>query len=369
MTVLVRSRLGVYRLLLRIVRSLRSHLGLEKTTYVQQRVPEYRRYWEQAASDLSADFRVLSESIWEVSRGGARTRLANYVTEFDDPVTLALAGDKPLIYRLAQAERVPVPEYVVVDPGAPRLALDFHRNSGPCVVKPARDTSSGLGVTTYVTSRRGLLWAIARASMFCPEVMVEALVPGESYRLLFLEGRMIHAVRRRGTRVTGDGIGTVRQLVTRAHRARLDRIGELTLAAQGLSADAVPPAGASVLVRGLPAGETRQRELRTVYDEDVTALIAADVVVQLLPLVRRVGASFAGVDVVSVDPALPLRPGAAAMIEINTTPGIHHHHVPGTPAERFAVAEVVLERLLARAVRDAQSARAAIATAPLEAGR
>jgi len=367
--VLDRLRLGTYRLLLRVLRSLRSHLGLEKTTYVQQRVPEYRRYWERAAATLSADFRDLSDSIWEVTRDGARTRLANYVTEFDDPVTLSLAGDKPLVYRLAEAEGVPVPEHVVVDASSPRRALDFHGRVGPCVVKPARDTSSGLGVTTYVTSRRGVLWAIARASIFCPEIVVEALVPGESYRLLFLEGELIHAVRRRGTRIAGNGVGTVAELAMRSHRISVDRIGVLTLAAQGLAPDDVPQAGASVLVRGLPSGETRTRELRTVYDEDVTALIGPDMVAQLRPLVRRLGASFAGVDVVAVDPTQRLQPGAAAMIEVNTTPGIHHHRISGTPGEPFPVAELVLDRLLARAARQRHAAPAPRAPEPSEAGR
>jgi hypothetical protein len=355
MSDLLQFRVACYRFLLRIVRSLRAHLGLERTTYIDRRVPEYRRYWEAAAAALSAEFEALSDSVWEVRRDDARTRIAHYVTEFDNPVTLSVAGDKALVYRLAEAEGIPVPDHVLVGPGTLRAGADFlQRHHGPCVVKPARDTSSGLGVTTYVFSRHALEWAIARASLFCADVIVESHVPGESYRLLFLEGRMIHAVRRRGTRVTGDGVGTVGSLVARAFGEPLDRIAEVTLAAQALSGESVPAPGTSVLVSGLPPGEKRRRELRTVYDEDVTGMIGAGLVTQLQPLVSRVGASFAGVDIVAVDPTLPLREGGAALIEINTTPGIHHHNVPGVAGGRFVVAEVVLGQLLAGAAQKRQ---------------
>lgn len=347
---LLRFRVVCWRFLLRILRSLRSHLGLERTRYIDQRVEEYRTYWEDAALALSVDFEALSESIWELRRDGVRTRVAHYVTEFDDPVTLRLAGDKALIYRMAEAEGVSVPEHVLVGTGTLQDAVNFlHRSNGPCVVKPARDTSSGLGVTTYVFSQNELEWAIARASIFCSDVIVESVVPGESYRLLFLEGRMINAVKRRGTRVSGDGVGTVRELVAQSYGEPLDSIADLTLGAQGLSGDTVPPQGASVLVRGLPSREARKRDLRTVYDEEMTGSISSDLVMELQPLVARAGASFAGVDVITVDPTVPLGQAGGALIEINTTPGIHHHNIPGAAGGTFTVAEVVLRRLLAAA--------------------
>jgi len=341
-----RHRVVSERFLLRILRSLRSHLGFETTTYIDERVGQYRRYWEEAASALSAEFEALTDSIWEVRRDGARTRIAHYVTEFDNPVTLRLAGDKALLYRLAGGTGISLPEHVVigidsVDEAQGLLA----RTGGPCVVKPARDTASGLGITTYVGGRYQLEWAVALASIFCPEVLVESQVPGESYRLLFLNGRMIHAVRRRGTRVQADGIHTVQELAARARVGPLDHFVERTLAAQGWAADAVPPNGTSVLLRGLPPGQSRTRELRTVYDEDATELIGPDLVAEVRTLVSRLGVSFAGIDVVTVDPSRSLT-GSGALIEINTTPGIHHHDVHRNGGQPFRVGEAVLSELL-----------------------
>lgn len=343
----LRIRMGAERLILTVVRSLRHHLGLEKTTYVDQRVGQYRRYWEEAATALSADFEPLTERVWEVRRDGARTRIAHYVTELDNPVTLRLAGDKKYLYALAGSTGVPVPEHVFVGvDGIDEAHRLLGRIDGPCVVKPTRDTSSGLGITTYVSGRYGLEWAIARASLWCPEILVERQVPGESYRLLFLKGDMIHAVRRRGSRVRGDGVHTVRELASRGGVA-MDRLAHLTLEAQGLATGAVPADGASVLIGGLPVGEHRTRELRTVYDEDATNVIAPGLVAEIRPVVLGLGAAFAGVDVVTVDPTRPLRETGGAFIEVNTTPGIHHHDVRSEEGTNFRVGEIVLDELLA----------------------
>jgi cyanophycin synthetase len=340
-------RIGFKRLILRVVRSLRYHLGLEKTTYVDHRVEQYRRYWADAASALSAEFEPLTDSVWEVRRNGKSTRIAHYVTELDNPVTLRLAGDKEYLYRLAEAAGTPVPEHVFVDveclDDAQRLLA---RTGGPLVVKPARDTSSGLGITTYVHGRRGLEWAIARASVWCPDILVESQAPGESYRLLFLVGNMIHAVRRRGTRVEADGVGTVRALAASAGVGRLDRLAMQTIQAQSLDAESVPPKGASILIRGLPESENRTRELRTVYDEDVTGLICPGIVDEIRPLIERLDTSFAGVDIVTVDPSRTLHEVGGVFLEVNTTPGIHHHDIRGEGSQPFQVGEVALAHLL-----------------------
>lgn len=344
-----RQKVRLKRLLLRLGTSVRARLGLRHTTYVNERVDEYRRYWEDAATALGAEFEALTDSLWEIRRDGARTRISNYVTQLDDAVTLRIAGDKELVYHMADREGVPIPEHSVFSIDSFDVGAEFLRRAEqPCVVKPVRDTSSGLGVTTHVTGTRQLEWAVARASLFCPEVLVERVVPGESYRLLFLDGGMIHAVRRLGTRVRGDGGRTIRELTVDAYGERaLDRIARATLDLQGLSPESVPAPGASVLVRGVPPETSRTKELRTVYDQEATSSIAPSLVEELRPLVSRVGASFCGVDVVTSDPSLPLRRSGGAFIEVNTTPGIHHHYVASDAGDRPGVAEAVLRRLLA----------------------
>src|SRR5688572_32104639 len=49
------------------------------------------------------------------------------------------------------------------------------------------------------------------------------LIAGASYRLLYLEGRLIDAVRRDPPTVTGDGYSTIRRLIAHENRRRLER--------------------------------------------------------------------------------------------------------------------------------------------------
>jgi cyanophycin synthetase len=335
------------RLRHRVARFVAGALRTRRTVYVDQRVAEYRAYWEGAARVLGAEFVPLSESLWEVRRAGRRTRVSNYVTECDDPVTLRVAGDKVLCLRLAAEAGVPVPRHVAVSPGDLAPAFRFlAAERGPCVVKPAAATSSGLGVTTGIWDRRRLRDAAALASLFDTRLLVEQMVVGESCRLLYLDGRFLHAVRRRGVRVTGDGVRTIAQLLEpgRAKVAR-DRLALHTLAVQGMTPASVPRAGVVVVVRGVPAVSRAASELRTVYDESVTDLCAPALAEQLAGVVRGVGSEFAGVDIVCLDLSGPLRPGGGAFLEINTTPGIHHHSVDQADGAN-PVAEPVLAYLL-----------------------
>jgi cyanophycin synthetase len=326
----------------------RRALGLDDTVYVDARVEEYRRYWEAAARSLGADMSALADGIWEVRYRSVRTRIAGYVLSLDDPVTLRIAGNKALCYRLARDAGVPVAEHRVVRlanvAAARSLLLE---RPGLYVVKPARGSSSGIGVTTCVSTPEELEAAAVLASLFCDELLVERMVPGESYRLLFLDGEFLHAVRRRGTRVVGDGRSTVAELLRRQPDAgRLDALAEMTLGAQGLGPASVPAAGRSVLVRGLPPGTSRSRELRTIYDEPATELLHPEVVAAAGRVVQALGSQFAGVDVVTADPAVPLDRSGGVFLEINTTPGIHHHCLEAEGGQTSAVATRVLQFLL-----------------------
>lgn len=345
----VHWRLRARRWQCRLARAGRRLLGLSRTVYVDQRVAEYRGYWEAAARLVGAEFTPLTEEIWEIRRGPRRTRIASYVVPADDPVTLRLAGNKRFCYDLAGRQGVPVPEHVAcrlsgLDAGHALLT----RRGPPLVVKPAVNSSSGIGVTTLVATPAQLERAAALASLFSDELIVEAMVPAESCRLLFLDGQLLHAVRRRGVRVTGDGRTSLGALMDR-HGVRAWRTDPLireTLAAQRLAPTGVPGAGREIVVRCLPAAEAGTEELRTVYDESITGLVHPALREQLAAVVRALGSRFAGVDVLTNDPAAPLRESGGVFLEINTTPGIHHHYTTPEDRRTHPVAVQVLEYLL-----------------------
>jgi cyanophycin synthetase len=324
-----------------------ARLGSRRTVYVTERLDEYRRYWEDGAASLGATFNPLTREVWEVRAGTRVVRLSNHITPCDDHATRILAGDKPYCYGLAMGLGVPVPDHVVFEVGDLVLAHRFFKgHDPPFVVKPAKDTASGLGISTGLSTWPAVVRAIALASFYGRTLLLERMVPGESCRLLYLDGELIHAVRRRGLRVTGDGQRTLAGLLEASGLGYLDNddITSFTLAAFGWAVSGVPAKGEEVLVRGLPASTDERRELRTVYDENVTSLCAPGLASELGAVVRALGSEFAGIDIIANDLGRRLEESGGTFLEINTTPGIHHHYVAPRPAE--PVAKLVLAHLL-----------------------
>ena len=336
----------------RVWRRVRHALGLVKTVYVQDRVPYFFELWRSAAADLKWQFTALSRSVWEIRDGGELvSRISNFVVQLDDPVTLDIAGDKLLTYKLLREAGLTIPPYASFDLASlGELRRFTERESGPFVVKPARNTSSGLGVTTGLRRHGECLYASALALTYCDEALVERQIPGESYRLLFLGGRMICASRRAGLRVTGDGASTIGELIGRGAGGRhADTDVRSTLAAQRLTLQTVLPKGSTVLVRSAGASVGGgSSEVRTIYTEDVTGLVCSSIVEQGRRASVALGSEFCGVDVITTDPTIPLAESGGAINEVNTTPGLHHHYGLGAEASREPLACTVLRYVSAK---------------------
>ena len=346
----VSPRLRARRIGATLAREGRRVLGMTRTVYVDQRVDEYRGYWEGAVRLLGGELADVAPGIWEARLDGRRTRVAGHVVQADDPVTLRVAGDKALCLRLAREAGVRVPDHLAFGLGTlARAQRKVASDGGLWVVKPARGSSSGVGITTGVRTAAQVEDAAVLASLFSPDLLLERMVPGESCRLLYLEGELLHAVRRRGVRVTGDGRTPLRRLSAERGLGPVlaDPASAETLAAQGLGPGSVPEAGREVVLRGIPAVPGAGREMRTVYDETVTDRVHPALAAALGRVVRRLGSRFAGVDVVTLDPGAPLEDTGGAFLEINTTPGIHHHYHTDAERRTHPVAVAVLRRLLA----------------------
>ena len=318
----------------------------------RERSAFYQRIWSNAADAIGAAIEPLGDGIFEISRGDARTRVYRNLTPLDDPITLAVAGNKPLTYRLLSADGLPTPPHTEFTLRSLGRAVEFFESGRvTCVVKPARDTGAGHGVTTGITDRRSLARAATLAASYGESLLIEQQVRGENFRLLYLDGTLLDAVVRRSPTVIGDGQSTVRTLVRQANESRLARGAagaqflltfdldmNRTLAAQKLSLRSVPEAG-------------RRVTLKTVVNENggsdnltATHVLCDSVVADGARAAAAIGSRLAGVDIISPDPTVPLAEAGGVISEVNTTPGLYYHyHKADGPTP---VAVPILERLL-----------------------
>jgi len=333
----------------------------------------HERTWKEAAAEIGATCTSLGSNIFEISLDGERTRVVENVSAIDDPPTLALLHDKPIISRILDAEGLPVPRHATFTLSDLSPTIEFLRaNDGDCVVKPAGGTGGGRGVTTGIRKVSHLARAAAHAAIYADQLMIEQQIEGDNYRLLYLDGELIDSFIRRQPTVVGDGRSTVRALVKRLNEERaksgvglsqvlltIDLDMKRTLARQNLKLGSIPADGMSV-------------RLKTVINENggadnatATQILCDDIVEECARAVRAVRARFVGVDIVTRDPRVSLVEAGGAILELNGTPNLYYHYHKQDGA--FPVATYLLRALL-KTSTEAEAGGWERAGNPLESG-
>jgi D-alanine-D-alanine ligase-like ATP-grasp enzyme len=312
----------------------------------------YRRIWTEAAAEVGAEVDELGDGFLELSTGGSHTRVRDELVALDDPVSIELSFDKPLVHRLLAAEGLPVPEHVEIDASSPAEAEAFLAG-GRCVVKPASGTGVGAGVTGGLERPTEVARALAAASRYGDRILLERQVEGDVYRLLLLDGELVDTIRRRPPELAGDGRSTVLELVEAENRRRLDARGEaglwllridldalLALERAGLAPGSVVPSGRTIGVKSV-TNQNRVEDNETVREAPAPELVA-----EAAAAARAVGLRLAGVDIVAPSLAGSLRETGGVVLEVNCTPGLHHHYLVAEPERATRVAVPILRKLL-----------------------
>ncbi len=283
--------------------------------------------------------RLNTGSLVRLGHGARQRRIL--AAEIDETSAIAenIAQDKELTKALLRAVGVPVPQGRPVKDATDAWAA-AQEIGGPVVVKPQYG-NQGRGVAVNLTGQSAVVAAFHAAQQEGSSIIVESYCPGFDHRLLVVGGRVVAAARRDPPHVRGDGVRTVKELVAEANRdprrgedhatalskLRLDDIAAAVLAEQGLRPESVPAKGRTVLLR-------RNGNLSTGGSAtDVTDLVHPDVAARAVDAARMVGLHVAGVDVVCLDPSVPLEEQHGAIVEVNAAPGLRMHLEPteGSP--------------------------------------
>lgn len=331
----MRALMSVERKARRLQKMVVDWAGWSGQIYFEHRVAEYREMWRKVAAREGAAFSELAGDLWQIKAGPQRIRILNHELEFDNPVTLGLAGRKTVVHSLLAGAGLSIPEHAVFSLDRLDVARQFvSAHPDGCVIKPANGYG-GKGVTTHVQHPSEVRRASILASLYDGEILIEAQIPGESYRLLVLEGKVVHAVCRRGPRVQGDGTSTVAQLLAQENARRkaaqqhaidVDRDCVFTLKHQGLTLESRPATGRVVVVKSVNDAARKYVEVRTVYTQTVTDEVCESIRRDAEMAAQLVGSEFLGVDVITPDSSVPLQQSGGVINEVNTTPALHHHY-------------------------------------------
>ncbi|MEO8167243.1 MAG: hypothetical protein ABI623_03290, partial [bacterium] len=141
----------------------------------------YSRLWREASTKVGAEFMQLPDGFYKIRMNGHSTLVYNGIVMLDNPVTLQLAGNKPLVHTMLAAQGLPVPQHVTFTLGTLNEAGAFlEQQRCSCVVKPALDSGAGDGVTTNIRTSKDLLRASVAASLHGDRLMIEEQIKGDS---------------------------------------------------------------------------------------------------------------------------------------------------------------------------------------------
>lgn len=288
-----------------------------------------------AAIARNIPYRRMTEgSMVRFGWGSKKRRIQAAELDVTSAIAEAIAQDKDLTKKLLAAAGVPVPGGRAVRDADDAWAAACEIGL-PVVVKP-NDGNQGKGVTVNITSEEHLRQAYATAKAFRDDVLVERYMPGNDFRLLVVGDKLVAAARRDPPSVVGDGILTIAALVeqinqdprrgsghsTSLTKIRFDDIAYACLAAQGFTADTIPPLGKRVNLRNnanLSTGGSAT---------DVTDDVHPDVAARAIAAAQMVGLDICGVDVVCDSILRPIEEQGGGIVEVNAAPGLRMHLNP-----------------------------------------
>jgi cyanophycin synthetase len=304
--------------------------------------------------------RLNEGNLVQLGYGASQRRIWTAETDMTSAIAEGIARDKDLAKGLLATCGVPVPEGQIVS--TPEEAWEVAQEIGlPVVVKPS-DGNHGRGVSLDLSTQRDVESAFHLAAPHGSDVMVERFVRGNEHRLLVVGGKVVAAARGEAAWITGDGISTVAQLVdaqlnTDPRRGMeedfpLGRIEtsedgaiRLDLERQGLTPQAVPASGRTVLIQ-------RNGNVAIDCTDDVHPEVQ-----HIVSLAARVvGLDIAGIDVVAQDISRPLHEQGGAVVEINAGPGLLMHLKPATGSPR-PVGRAICEHLFPETTENGNAAQ------------
>ncbi len=342
------------RLIGKIYFKVHPQLRRNRAAFEKLRIDYYTKFWHQAAEAIHADIEHLGDNFLRVSKNGRWTVVNNGNVMLDDHVTLDMAGNKVLIQSLLSKLDFPVPQSHIYKLDTIDTAIEFQKQLGRKVVVKPKHSSTGRGVTVNIETEEELVTASVEAASIDANLILEEHIEGASFRLLYLRGQFIDAVRRDPPMITGDGKNSIKVLISHENKKRINqqKVEALspftidaecinTLKKKGLSLKSVPKLGDKIQVMTVVNLNSRF-ENHIVRDE-----VHPETIKMGAKVCAHFGVDLAGIDLMARDISQPLSGGNGVINEINTTPGLHHHDLVAEEDQRIRVGELILEDLLA----------------------
>ncbi|MEM9277974.1 MAG: cyanophycin synthetase [Pseudomonadota bacterium] len=310
----------------------------------------YRELWRDTAVAIGADHRETQHGFIRLTRDGLTTYAQDYLLMLDSHLVLEVMGNKAVTLELLKELGAPVPESCEFSLSDFTAAEKLLSRSGNIVVKPKCGTGGGRGVTTGITNRDKLISSAKFAARSGPQLIAEAQLDQPCFRLLYLDGKLLDAVRRDPPSVIGDGKTSIRNLIKQENKRRtsgsdvialsplnIDRDSKNWLLEQDRKLSDIPADAEIVQVkRAINQNNSSQ-------NVNVTSRISEQINLECGKIASALSIRLAGIDLYCHDISGQFEPSNCVVGEVNTTPGLHHHYLISDPGQCRNVACTILD--------------------------
>ncbi len=307
-----------------------------------------------AAKKLNIDVRLLDEStgLRLFSKGTQTIFVWRHIVDLNSYVASAAGNNKFTLKRLLVEARISsAPGFKEKNPKRALERLRTGELQYPVVVKPV-EGSGGAAVTVDIRDEATLLLAIEEVFKYNRRTigkpnsfLVETFIPGDDYRFVVLDGRVLTVMLRKPAYVIGDGHSTIGQLIDQYNAQPgvgptlplnpIVRDFELQrhLSLQKLDEHSVPKHGVRIVLRKNANVSTGGRSFECMDRAHASYKKLAARIAGMLQL------RFCAVDLIAPDIRVFEK---FAVIEVNTRPGLDIHEKPyrGSP---YPLTEVLLK--------------------------
>ncbi len=266
--------------------------------------------------------------VFVLSKGRKYVRCFNALTDKVGAASFVMAQNKRAANSFLRNCGIPVPaQESFVDIKQAARFLGKYRK---IVVKPASQWG-GHGVSVAVRTLAELRCAINSARKYEEDVILEQYVPGDDFRLIFIDFKFVAAIRRRPAVITGDGHSSVAALIKQfnriekkldpSHKIPIDSETLRALRIKGVTFKTVPAKGVRVQVR-----------LNANYHTGGTVDVVTDKVGNRLLALGKKVARHVGIPVMGIDFLFDRRTRSCRVIELSPDLAI-------SPPEGYEVAK------------------------------
>lgn len=162
------------------------------------------------------DPRILSEnpSLITFAHNEKQRYVHSVLSDKENALAYAVAQNKALTAALCEHLSIPHPHICVYE--NIEQASAFQHEVGTLVVKPL-DGAHGNGVTLNVTNTEDITAAVTLAQQYSDKILLQQMVAGEDYRIVFIGGEYAAAINRIPASVIGDGEHTLAALIAKVN--------------------------------------------------------------------------------------------------------------------------------------------------------